>query len=86
MQIALAVATLGAAVWSDRLRWAAWAAGGLTGLALAIGLESLPYLATCGVAFAIRFIVAPAGADRDAAAALGAYGLSLAAATLAASW
>ncbi len=83
VQIALAVATLGAAVWSDRLRWAAWAAGGLTGLALAIGLESLPYLATCGVAFAIRFIVAPAGADRDAAAALGDYGLSLAAATLA---
>ena len=30
----------------------------LTGLALAIGFECLPYLATCGVAFAIRFIVA----------------------------
>jgi hypothetical protein len=84
VQIALAVLTLAAAVWSDRLKWAAWAAGALTGLALAIGLESLPLLATCGVALAIRFMLAPPHADRNAAAALSAYGLSLAAATLAA--
>ena len=79
VQIALAVLVVAATVWADRLRWTAWAAGGLTGLALAIGLEGLPYLAVCGAAFAVRSIV-----DRSAAETLRAYGLALAAATLSA--
>jgi hypothetical protein len=77
VQIALAVLTLAAVVWSDRLRWTAWAAGALTGLALAIGIESIPYFATFAAALAARFV-----ADRTAAAVVRAFGLSLAAATL----
>jgi hypothetical protein len=79
VQITLAVATLAATAWSDRSRGAAWAAGALTGLALAIGLESLVFLALCGAAFALRYAV-----DRDGAGALARYGWSLAASTAAA--
>src|SRR5215216_5919574 len=79
VQIALAVLTVAATVWSDRLRWTAWVAGGLTGLALAIGLESLPYLVLCGAAFVVRTVF-----DRSGADPLRGYGLSLAVATLAA--
>jgi hypothetical protein len=79
VQIALAVLTVAATVWSDRSRWAAGAAGGLTGLALAIGLESLPLLALCGAAFSLRYVV-----DSDGSDALRAYALSAAASTLAA--
>jgi hypothetical protein len=79
VQIALSLLALAATVWSDRLRWCACAAGALTGLALGIGLECLPYLAACGAAFALRYLF-----DRTAAEALRAYGLSLAAATSAA--
>ena len=39
-----------------------YAAGALTGLALAIGLECLPYLLVCAAAFALRYVV-----DRDGA-------------------
>jgi hypothetical protein len=79
VQIALAVATLAATVWSDRSRAAAWAAGALTGLALAIGLENLVFLALCGVAVALRYVV-----DRAAAPALARYGWALAAGAAAA--
>jgi hypothetical protein len=79
VQIALAVLTVAATVWSDRLRYVAPLAGAITGLALAIGLESVPMLALCGAAFGLRFVV-----DPGAAVALCAYGLSLAASTLAA--
>ena len=44
-QIALAVAIVAATVWSDRARGAAIAAGALSGLALAIGLENLAFVA-----------------------------------------
>jgi hypothetical protein len=77
VQIALAVLVLAATVWSDRLRFAAPLAGTVTGLALAIGLESLPLLALCGAAIASRYVFDPA-----AAAPLRAYGLSLAASAL----
>jgi len=77
VQIALAMLTLAATAWADRRSWPAWAAGGLTGSALAIGLESLPYLAMCGVAFALRYVV-----DPRAAPALRAYGNALAVATV----
>jgi hypothetical protein len=77
VQIALAVLTVAATVWSDRLRFAAPLAGAITGLALAIGLESLPLLALCGMAFALRYVLDPA-----AATPMRAYGLSLAASTL----
>ncbi len=56
VQIAIAVLTLAAAVWSDRVRWCAIAAGALTGLGLAVGFEGLPYLAACGAALALRYV------------------------------
>jgi hypothetical protein len=77
VQITLAVLTLAATVWSDRLRFAAPLAGAITGLALAIGFESLPLLALCGAAFAARYLL-----DATAAPPLRAYGLSLAGSTL----
>lgn len=79
VQIALSVLVVAATVWSDRLRWAAYAAGAVTGLALAIGLECLPYLMICGAAFAVRYVV-----DRNGAQAASAYGLALAASSVAA--
>jgi hypothetical protein len=81
VQIALAVLLVAAVAWSDRRRWAAAAAGGLTGLAMAIGFEGLPYIVLAGAAMALRFIFAP---DPDRALArYGAWGLgSVAAAFL----
>jgi hypothetical protein len=76
VQIALTMLILAAALWSDRLRWTAWAAGALSGLALAIGLESVPFLVIAGAVFAGRFIL-----DRNAAPALTAYGVSVTAST-----
>jgi hypothetical protein len=77
VQIALAMLVIAATVWSDRLRFAAPLAGAISGLAMAIGLESLPLLALCGAAFALRYVFDPL-----AAAPLRAYGLSLAASIL----
>ena len=51
--------SLAAAAWSDRKSWTAAAAGLLTGLALAIGFESLPYLAVCGGMLALRYVFDP---------------------------
>lgn len=79
VQIALSVLAVAATVWSDRLRWAAWAAGAVTGLALAVGLESLPYLIVGGAAFAARYVL-----DRAGARAAADYGLALAASSVAA--
>src|SRR5262249_47841117 len=79
VQIALTVAAVAATVWSDRARWAAWAAGAFTGCALAIGLESLPYHPVCAAASALRYVLC-----RDGGEALRAYGLALAAAIAAA--
>lgn len=78
VQIALSVLAVAATVWSDRVRWAAAAAGAVTGLAMAIGLECLPYLIVCAVAFAARYVL-----DRNAARAAADYGLALAASSLA---
>src|SRR3954470_2130338 len=79
VQIALSVLVAAATVWSDRVRWAAWGAGVLTGLALAIGLECLPYLIMCGAAFAMRYIAHFKGAQSAAD-----YGLALAGSSVAA--
>jgi hypothetical protein len=79
VHIALTLLTVAAAAWSDRLRWCAWAAGALTGLAVAIGLEALPFYALIGVAFALRFIV-----DPSAASAMRAYAAGLTLSSLAA--
>jgi hypothetical protein len=79
VQIALSVLAVAATVWSDRVRWAAYAAGAVTGLALAIGLECLPYLLVCAAAFAVRFVV-----DRNGSQAAADYGLALAASSIAA--
>jgi hypothetical protein len=78
IQITLAVLAIAAAVWSDRKRYAAPLAGAVTGLALAIGLESLALLGLCGAALALRYVF-----DPRAAAALRAYGLTLAGSTVA---
>ncbi|MDQ2079284.1 hypothetical protein RA307_03750 [Xanthobacteraceae bacterium Astr-EGSB] len=76
VQITLALVALAAAAWAERIRMAA-ACGAFTGLALAIGLEGLPFLVVAGAAVALRFCV-----ERASAPALRAYGLSLAVATL----
>jgi len=70
VQIALTLIVVAATVWSDRKSWTPRLAGALSGLALAIGFECVPYLAACGVALALRYVV-----DRDAAPALRSYGL-----------
>jgi hypothetical protein len=87
VQIALALAVVAAAAWSDRARNAAALAGALTGLAAAVGLEGLPLLATGGAALALRFASSGGDASRApgsvaAAHALAAYGLALAASML----
>jgi hypothetical protein len=79
VQITLALACVAATVWSDRVRGAAVAAGALSGLALAIGLENLVFVALCGVAFVLRY-----AATRDGAAPLARYGWTLAAGAAAA--
>jgi len=78
VQIALSMLAVAATVWSDRVRWAAIAAGAVTGLALAIGMECLPYLLVCAAAFALRYLV-----DAKFARAAGDYGMALAASSLA---
>src|SRR5689334_24732430 len=47
VQIALSMLAVAATVWSNRVRWTAFAAGAVTGLAMAVGLECLPYLLVC---------------------------------------
>ncbi len=78
VQIALTLLAVAATVWSDRVRWAALAAGALSGAALTIGFESAPYVAACGAAFALRYVF-----DRKNATALRGYGLGIAASSLA---
>jgi hypothetical protein len=78
VQIALSLLTVAATVWSDRVRWGAAAAGLLTGLALAIGFESVPYLAACGAVFALRYML-----DRDNAGDLLRYAGCLGASAIA---
>src|SRR4029079_18939514 len=74
VQIALTMLAVAATVWSDRWRWGATAAGLLTGAALTIGFEAVPYLAACGAAFALRYVLYP-----ETSANLAAYGRWLAA-------
>lgn len=76
VQIALALLVVATTVWSDRKRWAAAAAGALSGLALSVGFESLPCLAVCGAVLALRYAI-----GRDGARSLRDYGLALAATT-----
>ncbi len=78
VQIALSLLAVAATVWSDRVRWAATLAGALTGLAMAIGLECLPYLLVCAGAFGVRYVL-----DPNSAGATGRYGVALAASSLA---
>jgi len=77
VQIALSMLAVAATVWSDRARWAALPAGVATGLAMAIGLECLPYLLICAAAFAVRYAV-----DAKSARAAREYGMALAASSL----
>jgi hypothetical protein len=77
VQITLALLTLAAAIWSDRVPWAAWAAGALSGIALAIGFEGLPFVVVAGGIFALRYLF-----NRENAPALSRYGQSLAVSTV----
>ena len=74
VQVALAMAVVAAAAWSDRNRGAATFAGLLTGLALSIGLESIFFVVLGGATIALRFI-----ADGRAGVALMRYGWAAAA-------
>jgi hypothetical protein len=76
VQIALSILIVAATIWSDRARGWAIAAGALTGLALAIGFEGLPFLVLCGAALTLRFVV-----DASGGRALRDYGFALAAST-----
>lgn len=73
VQIALSVLLVAATAWSDRVSWAAVATGVLTGLAMAIGFEGLPYILLAGAAMTLRFICEPEGAGP-----LARYGLATA--------
>ena len=73
VQIALTLLTVAAVAWSDRAWWCGYAAGALSGILLAIGIEALPYLAACGLALALHYVV-----DRYAGVALARYGVALA--------
>jgi hypothetical protein len=81
VQIALAMAVLAAALWSDRARHAAALAGGLTGLATSIGLESVLFVAAAGAAITMRFILERETKDGTLSSAtqLSRYGIALAA-------
>lgn len=79
VQIAIALLTVAATVWTERLRWTAMAAGCLSGLGLAIGFEGAAFLVLCGAALAIRYVVD--GTSRDN---LRDYGLAVALSTAAA--
>jgi hypothetical protein len=80
VQIALALAVVAATAWADRTRHAATLAGILTGLASAVGFESLPLLVLCASALALRFI----WTGNASARSLAHYGLAVAAGVLAA--
>ncbi len=88
VQIALALAVVAAAAWSDRARHAPALAGALSGLATAVGLEGLPFLVTGGAALALRFAwsgtrdAGHASVAEEAARALARYGFALAAGML----
>ncbi len=62
VQIALAVLLVAATIWSDRAGWAAAATGALSGAAMAIGFEGVPYVVLAGAALAFRFVCDPGGA------------------------
>src|SRR5712671_583893 len=83
VQIALALAVVAAAAWADRARHAAALAGALTGLAAAVGLESLPFLLLGGAAVTLRFVRNGAAESGMASTAdsLARYGLAAAAST-----
>jgi hypothetical protein len=72
VQIALSVLLIAATAWSDRVRFAAAAAGALTGAALAIGFEGLPFVVLVAGAMALRFLSRPEGARPLAHYGLGA--------------
>ena len=77
VQIVLALGVVAAAAWADRARHAAMLAGALTGLAVTIGLESLPFLVVSGAALTLRF----ARGAPESARALSQFGLAAAAST-----
>jgi len=76
VQIALTLMIVAATVWSGQKPRLAALAGGLSGLALAIGFESVPYLVVCGVMLGLRHAFVP-----DDRHTLRDYGLALATST-----
>lgn len=77
VQIALTMVMLATTVWSDRKPRIGGVAGIVAALALAVGLECLPFVVLCGGAFAMRFVFTPAGGR-----ALGYFGSALAVGTV----
>jgi len=77
VQIAIAVLTVAATAWADRSRWAAAAAGILTGLGIGIGFEGVPFLAMCAAVFAVCYFQ-----DKKAAGSVRAYGFSVVVSTI----
>ena len=73
VMIALTLLAVAAIVWSDRKRWTAAAAGALSGLALAIGLESPAVSRGVRRRAGARYVL-----SRDAAPAVRDFGLALA--------
>ena len=80
VQIVLALAAVAAVAWADRMRWAAAAAGLVSGLALAIGFEGVPIIAVAGAALVLRDLLVRA----DDGAAVASYGTALAVSAVAA--
>jgi len=74
VMIALTLLATAATAWSDRKWWAGYVAGALSGIGLAIGFECLPYVAACGTALALHYIL-----YRDGGVPLSRYGVALAA-------
>ncbi len=74
VQIALSVLLIAATAWSDRVRFAAATAGALTGAALAIGFEGLPFVVLGAGAMALHFVC-----SREAARPLAHYAVGAAA-------
>lgn len=79
VQMTLSILAVAAAAWAGRWKPAPWATGPLSAAALAIGFESVPFIAIAGAGFALRFVL-----DRDAARDLGVYGLAVAVGAIAA--
>ena len=73
VQMALSMLAVAASAWAGRWKPAPWVTGILSAGALAIGFESVPFIAVAGAGLALRYVLDPS-ASHD----LRVYGLTLA--------